>query len=108
MARTSFREYMHTLDRGLSRGWGLLLALGVLPAVVVISAVDWCRDPEEHPRLEMRDVPDRGEAFSDALFQNVATPMRSGHRVEIVHNGAVFDAIAADVAAAQTSIHVLV
>lgn len=99
---------MRTLDRGLSKGWGLVLALGVLLAVVVIFATDWFMDDEEHPRLEMRDVADHGEAFSDALFQNVATPMQSGHRVELVHNGAVFDAIAADIASAQTSIHVLV
>jgi cardiolipin synthase A/B len=107
MARTSCRENLRIFDRGLSKRWGLVLALGVLLAAVVVFAANWFMDPDEHPRLEMRDVPDGGEEFSVALFQNVATPMRAGHRIHVIDNGAVFDAIASDIASAQTSIHVL-
>jgi cardiolipin synthase len=99
---------MHTLDRGLFKGWGLILGLGVVLVVVVVFAVDWFTDDEEHPRLELGDVPDGGEAFSNALFQSVATPMRAGHDIDLVHDGEVFDALASDIASARTSIHVLV
>ena len=107
MGKTSFRDTLHTLDRGLSKRWGLVLALGVLLAAVVVFAANWFLDPEEHPRLELRDVADGGDGFSDALFQNVAVPMRGGHDIELFENGTVFDAIANDIASAQTSIHVL-
>ena len=99
---------MRPLDRGLSKGWGIILAVGVLLTVIVVFAADWFADDEEHPRLELHDIPDRGEAFSDALFQTVATPMRGGHDIDLVHNGEVFDAIEGDIAGAKTSIHVLV
>jgi len=108
MGRSSFRENMRTFDRWLSRRWGLVLALGVLLAVTIVFVADWFMDDEEHPRLELRDVPDSGEAFSTALFQNVATPMHPGQAIEIVDNGAVFDASASDITSAQTSIHVVV
>jgi cardiolipin synthase len=108
MQRRLFSRIVRALDRGLSKGWWILLAVGVLLTLVVVLAVDWFSDDEEHPRLALHDVPDSGEAFSSALFQNVATPMRAGHDIDIVHNGAVFDAIASDIASAQASIHVLV
>jgi cardiolipin synthase len=42
-----------------------------------------------------------------ALFQSVAAPLRPGHDVRLLDNGAVFDTIVADVRAARSSIHVL-
>lgn len=47
------------------------------------------------------------EMFETALFQSVAAPLRPGHDIRLLDNGAVFDAVVADLRAARTSIHVL-
>lgn len=104
----SIRELGERLDRGLSARWGLVFALGVLLAATVWFTVDWFFDFDDGPRLELRDVPDHGDGFSIALFQNLGVDMHPGHDVEVIHDGAVFDAIERDLAGAQASIHVLV
>lgn len=98
---------METIDRELSARWGLVLALGVLLAAAVVLVADWFFDFDDSPRLELRDVPDHGDGFSSALFQNVGVDMRAGHDVEVIHDGAVFDALERDIASASASIHVL-
>jgi cardiolipin synthase len=47
------------------------------------------------------------QAFSNALYQSVAVPLRSGHEVQILDNGDVFDTLVADLERAKSSIHVL-
>ena len=42
-----------------------------------------------------------------ALFQSVGATLRPGHDVRLIDNGAVFDAIVADVSRARSSIHLL-
>ncbi len=49
-----------------------------------------------------------GVSFGAALYQSLAVPMATGHSLERIDNGAVFDAIVAETAAARTSIHILV
>ena len=108
MRGTSIRDLGKKLDRGLSARWGLVFGLAVLLAATVWFTVDWFFDLDDNPRLDLREVPDHGDGFSDALFQNLGVDMQPGHAVEVIHDGAVFDALERDIAGAQASIHVLV
>lgn len=47
------------------------------------------------------------EELETALFQSVAAPLRPGHDIRVLDNGAVFDALVEDVRAARSSIHAL-
>lgn len=90
----------------LRRRWPWLVGGGLLGAVValVIAALLMARDDGRTP-MRFGSVPPRGDAFSSALYQNVATPMQPGHRVDVLENGAVFDVLALEIAQAQRSIH---
>ena len=46
--------------------------------------------------------------FSSALFQSVGARMTGGHKVELVDNGRVFDVLVAEIAAACTSVNIVV
>jgi len=52
-------------------------------------------------------VPDGPEGLSQAFFQSTGVALEPGHRVELVHNGRIFDAIEEEVRAARFSIHIL-
>ena len=53
------------------------------------------------------DLPDRGPRFSSALYQAVGVSLTPGNAVEWMHNGAVFQAMAADIAGARNSVNVV-
>jgi cardiolipin synthase A/B len=52
-------------------------------------------------------VPEGPEGVSQALFQSTGIALEPGHRVELVKNGQIFDAIEEEVRAARSSIHIL-
>jgi cardiolipin synthase len=54
------------------------------------------------------DLSDHGPALSSALFQTVGATMKDGHRVDVLDNGEVFDALVAEIGTAQRSIHVVI
>jgi len=91
----------------LRRRWPWLLAGALLVAGLVGAIVLVFVGADERPPMRFGEIPDHGEEFSSALYQNVGTPMRTGHRVELLENGEVFDELTAEIAGAQTSIHVL-
>ena len=47
-----------------------------------------------------------GPAFSRALYQSVGVELKPGNAIEVVNNGAVFDRAIADIARAQSSVHI--
>jgi cardiolipin synthase len=47
------------------------------------------------------------QAFGSALYQSVAVPLRPGNELQVLDNGAVFDALVADISRAKSSVHVL-
>lgn len=51
--------------------------------------------------------PPAPQSFSNALYQSVGVPLRSGHEVEVLDNGRVFDALIEDLERARSSMHVL-
>jgi cardiolipin synthase len=84
-----------------------VLAVALLIAAIV-GFVFWRstkRDPD-HFRLRA-EVPSESQGFARALYQSLGVRMQGGHRVELLENGAVFDAIEQSVRSARSSIHVV-
>ncbi len=52
-------------------------------------------------------MPEGPDGVSQALFQSTGVALQPGHRVELLNNGHVFDAIEEEVRAARSSIHIL-
>lgn len=52
-------------------------------------------------------MPDGPDGISQAFFQSTGIALEPGHRVELVKNGRIFDAIEEEVRAARSSIHIL-
>lgn len=63
----------------------------LLAALLLCSA---CKKKESGFEIRFR-VASSGEEFSAALEQTVGAPMRPGHRIEVVENGRIFDALTA-------------
>lgn len=74
-----------------------------LLAVLVVCAA--CSRHESGFEIQQR-VPSSGEAFSAALEQSTGSPMRPGHRVEVLENGRVFDAVVEAIGRAKQSVNV--
>jgi cardiolipin synthase A/B len=66
-----------------------------------------CAYPNHRHDLRIRHVPDGPEGVSQAFFQSMGVALEPGHRVELVNNGRIFDAIEEEVRAARSSIHIL-
>jgi len=76
--------------------------------VVLLASAGCSSEPDQADfHLDTAAWP-AGVSFAAALYQSLAVPMVSGHTLERIDNGAVFDAIVAEIAAARTSIHILV
>lgn len=75
--------------------------------VAIGLGVAMCERAEEKTQFLLRtEVPSSGEPFAVALYQSLGTPIRPGHEIEMVNNGAVFDRLAADMRGAKASVHV--
>jgi cardiolipin synthase len=82
----------------------MVILLGVLVAISLGMAM--CERAEEKVQFHLRtEIPSKGDEFALAFFQSLGTPMRGGHEVSIVSNGAIFDRVAEDVRAAKVSVH---
>ena len=53
------------------------------------------------------EIPADAPGFAGALLQTTGTEMRRGHRVELVDNGAVFDALVREIERARSSVHIV-
>jgi len=51
-------------------------------------------------------VADAGDGFSSALEQTVGSPLRPGHKLALLPNGKVFDALIDEIGKAQSSVHI--
>ena len=81
--------------------WPLL----VLAALVLAG----CPLPNHRLALRIRDdVPETHEGLSLAWYQTVGVELEPGNKVELVHNGHVFDVLEQEIRAARSSIHILV
>jgi cardiolipin synthase len=84
--------------------WKFLL-LGVLLVAGVLVYVKLSQDAPGSFELHVL-VPSSGPEFSAALEQTVGTPLRAGHQVKLLPNGAVFDSLIEDIGRARSSVHV--
>ena len=82
-----------------------LLLAALLLAVAALVYLKLSQDRPGSFELHVR-VPSSGEEFSAALEQTVGTPLRAGHRVALLPNGAVFEALIAAIASARGSVHI--
>jgi cardiolipin synthase len=79
------------------------LAWLVLGALLVAG----CPYPNHRHDLRLRALPEGGaEARSLAFYQSLGVALAPGHRVELVENGHIFDAIEQEIHAARASIHI--
>lgn len=81
------------------RWWWLpLLALGLAG----------CPLPSSQLALRIRDdIPDSHEGLSLAWYQTVGVELEPGNKVELIHNGRVFDVLDEQIRQARSSIHLL-
>lgn len=67
-----------------------------------------CKSEQEKEAFQLRvAVPSEGAGFASALQQSLGVPMRPGHDVALLSNGAVFDGLEQEIRKAKSSIHVL-
>jgi cardiolipin synthase A/B len=80
------------------------LSIGV--GVPMISS--GCRTSRAKETFELLEtVPDSGRGLDVALFQSVGAHLRTGHHISLLENGAVFDALVADIGRARSSIDIV-
>lgn len=65
-----------------------------------------CPYPNHRHDLRIRSVPNAPEELSLAFFQSTGVALEPGHRVEMLNNGRILDAIEEEVRAARSSIHI--
>jgi len=63
-----------------------------------------CACKKKESRFEIRYTVPKG-AFSAALEQTTGSPLRPGHRIEVLENGKVFDALLAELGKARETVH---
>lgn len=84
----------------------IVAALVVLAALAGVLVFVKPSEPDHAFRVE-GPVPNGGEGFSSAMFQSVGVPMRAGHEVSLVVNGAVFDTVVEEIGRAKKSVNVV-
>src|SRR5205823_8938 len=82
---------------------GAIVALG-------LAAIGWVilgrsRESSGHFLLDVR-APSHGRGFSAALEQTVGAPLRPGHKLAVLPNGRVFDAMVSEIRKARRSVHI--
>jgi cardiolipin synthase A/B len=77
----------------------------LLSAVLLLTG---CPLPDHRHALRIRDeVPSSHEGLSLAYYQTLGVELVPGNRVELVHNGHVFEALEREIRAAESSIHII-
>lgn len=72
-----------------------------LPVVVVLLL---CACSRKESKFEIRYTVPKG-AFSSALEQSTGAPLRPGHRIEVLENGTVFEAVVSAIGQARETVH---
>jgi len=96
---------------GAGNGRGGAQLSGVKPSSLFLLSVvlfAGCGLPDHRLALRIRDdIPPTHEGLSLAYYQTLGVELVPGNRVELVHNGAVFEALEREIHDARSSIHIL-
>jgi cardiolipin synthase A/B len=101
---TAFRvsRYSKVIELVMVGLVGISIGVGI---PIVASA---CRLSKAKETFELAEtVPDSGRGLELAIFQSVGAHLRTGHHVTLLENGAVFDALVADIGRARSSIDIV-
>ncbi|MBC7976582.1 MAG: Cardiolipin synthetase [Myxococcales bacterium] len=80
---------------------------GALATLALVLGLTWCRPGASDTAYELDvPVPSSGPGFALALYQTVRAELRPGHEITLLDNGAVFDALIAELGRARSSIHI--
>jgi len=86
--------------------WRVVLSLASL--ILVLGGLWLWARPSVRPGFELRSaVPGAAAGFPLALYQSLDIRLESGHTVEVLENGVVFDSLERDILGAQSSLHLL-
>lgn len=77
-----------------------------LRSLWLLTSVLYSCDTRLSPYRITSHVPVDEAGFSNALYQSVGVRLRSGHRVELVNNGATFDRLEEEILKATSSINI--
>ena len=89
-----------------ARRRGPIIALAIVVALVAGFFV-WRATRPKHERYFQvaTRIPPPGPDFAFALYQSLGVRALGGHEVELLQNGAVFDALVREIATAQSSVN---
>ena len=80
----------------------------VVPAVLLLLLLGACRgDADRSPLKLAGDIPPPGPGYRNAFYQLLGTPFVEGNAVRWIWNGEIFDALAAEIGRARTSVDVV-
>jgi cardiolipin synthase len=82
----------------------------VVAGIVILAIAGgvflWRRSRERHQFHLHAQVADSGEGFSRALEQTVGSPLRPGHKVQVLENGSAFDSLIEEIGKARETVHI--
>jgi cardiolipin synthase A/B len=90
--------------RNLRRALPLLL-IGLLAALAGCSA---CTQERSRPFQLRAVIPEQEGALEAALYQTARARLLPGHRVDVLHDGQVFEALGEEIASARRSVNLVV
>jgi cardiolipin synthase A/B len=97
--------------RSVGRRIGMLVLGFVLGAMVTggfVLGMPWCRASRGEAVYALHiAVPSSGPGLANAVYQTLGVQLQSGHHITLLENGAVFDALIADIARARSSVHIV-
>jgi len=82
-------------------------AAGALLILIAVGLWLWGR-ASIRSGFELRTaIPGPGPGFSLALYQSLGVRLESGHAIDVLENGVVFDSLERDIRASKSSLHLL-
>lgn len=86
----------------------LVLGAAALSVRLATRPEPAAKSGDETSNFELKvEIPASGAGFASALYQSVGVKLQPGNRVDLLANGAVFDALVEEIGRARSSVHLL-